>query len=378
MGIDSERLDRVVTGFYEAAIEPDLWRPAVNRLAELIGAHSTHVMAFDMAAGTETIGFLEGIEPEAYQGYLDDFLPHDLRVPRLLAAPVGKLLRNQDIWTHDERLSSVIYNEFQKPNRLFEITGAQLGMEGHLSWFGVGRRHEDPFDADEVAIVRRVIPNIRQALRIALAFHHEQLRTRTLADLWSRSGRGVVVLSPGGGVVHRNEAAEAMSRAGLFRLVAGRLVFATAALNAGLASALEALCAPAPQIPDATGFMGDHSAILTLPDGEQTGVRFLPVLKGAGVGGSVLVVVFVPLAREPSFAESEIAQFAGLFSLSASEQAVVAAVIEGTELAEHAARRGIALDTARKHLKSVLFKTGCRSQKMLVRLVERFCFLRLR
>ncbi|MEI2384524.1 hypothetical protein [Breoghania sp. JC706] len=387
MAIDGDRLDRAVTGFYEAAIDPSLWRPAVQRFADLVGAQSTHIMAFDTSAGTETIGFLDGVDGSAYQGYLDTYLPHDIRVPRLLAAPVGKVLRNPDIWTREERLSSLIYNEFQKPNRIFEITGAQLGMEGHLSWFGVGRCHEVPFSEEEVAAIRHVVLHVRQALRIALAFHRERTKTGALADLWSRSGRGVLVLSTAGVVLHVNEAAEAMRRAGVFRLASDRLVLPTARLAADLAGALEAVRAASPQAALQSATCAGHEAgllvgglagIHALADGEQIGIRFLPVLKGAGADGSALVVVLVPLAREPLPGASEISQFAGLFSLSASEEAVIAAVAQGIELSDHARARGIALDTARKHLKSALSKTGCRSQKMLVRLIERFCFLRLR
>lgn len=119
---------------------------------------------------------------------------------------------------------------------------------------------------------------------------------------------------------------------------------------------------------------------MTLPYGEQIGVRFMPLTSGTRIsGGSAsLFVIFVPMSREHRPTEAEIGQFGGLFGLTPSEQRVVLAVSSGEELSEHARARGVSVDTVRQQMKAVLAKTGRRSQKELLRLVERFCFFQLR
>ncbi len=378
--VDSDRLDRIVTRFYEAAIDPDLWRPVVNDFAQLIGAVSTHVMAFDTARNQETFGFLETVDPVDYETYVHEYLPHDIRVPRIRSAPVGKILRDPDFWSDEEKLASPIFNEFFVPSRIFSITGAQLGMEGHMTWFGVGRTEEIPFSAQEVSAIARVMPNIRQAIRIGLSFWHERSNGRVLSDLWSNAGRGVVIVAPTGLVTHVNAEAEAMRGAGVFRLNRNRLAFCDNRLAHEYTLALAALNVSNPQVSTGMrpGAASGMAGAMTAPDGQQIGVRFLPVLDGGGARGSMLVVLFVPLSGEPEPGPAEIAQFGGLFGLTASEQDVIGAIAGGIDMADYARARGIALDTARKHLKSVLLKTGSRSQKALVRLIERFCFMRLR
>ncbi len=382
--VDSDRLDQIVTAFYEAAIDPDLWRPAVNDFAQLIGAVSTHVMAFDKARNQETFGFLETVDPVDYDKYVNDYLPSDIRVPRILGAPVGKILRDPDFWSEDEKRISPVFNDFFLPKRIFSITGAQLGMEGHTTWFGVGRTEDIPFSEEEVGAIARVLPSIRQAMRLGLSFWHERNSKRVLSDLWSATGRGVVIVTPTGLVTHINAAGDALRAAGVFRLTGHRLAFSNNALALEYSTALAGVNARNPK--PINGSMGGAKgragggmagAVFT-PDGEQIGVRFLPVLDGGGPRGSMLVVLFVRLSGEPAPEAAEIAQFGGLFGLTASEQGVVGAIAGGIDMSDYARMRGIALDTARKHLKSVLLKTGCRSQKALVRLIERFCFMRLR
>ncbi|WP_319772077.1 helix-turn-helix transcriptional regulator [Breoghania sp.] len=380
LAVDADRLDQIVTRFYEAAIDPQLWRSTVNDFAQLIGAVSTHLMAFDKARNEETFGFLETVDPQDYERYVHDYLPDDIRVPRILGAPVGKILRDPDFWSEEEKRASPIFNEFMVPKRIFAITGAQLGMEGHTTWFGVGRTEDIPFSQQEVAAITRALPNIRQAMRIGLSFWHERNNRRALSDLWSATGRGVVIVTPTGLVTHVNAVGEALRARGVFRASGNRLAFPNNALAHEYSLALAALKSASPQTSHGVaGHAGGGMAgAMTTHDGEQIGVRFLPVLDGGGPRGSMLVVLFVPLSGEPAPEAAEIAQFGGLFGLTASEQGVVGAVAGGIDMSDYARARAIALDTARKHLKSALFKTGCRSQKALVRLIERFCFMRLR
>ena len=92
----------------------------------------------------------------------------------------------------------------------------------------------------------------------------------------------------------------------------------------------------------------------------------------------MLAVLCIPLHMQHGPDPSEIRQFAGLFRLTPSEELVVGAIASGQDLSQHCVERGISLDTARKHLKNTMAKANCRSQKDLLRLVERFCFFRLR
>ncbi|EHK55180.1 helix-turn-helix transcriptional regulator [Allomesorhizobium alhagi] len=359
---------------YEAALEPELWSSTVNAVADMIEAESTHLMVLDTTTGAEPLGLLERQDPAAHREYLDHYFADDVRVPRLTAATPGRIIRDQDVWTEEERLASPLFHEYQRAHKLYEITGAKLGLEGHLTWLGFSRNTKTPFQRDDIDFIRLLLPHFRQAVRIAVELGGHRSRTNLLGNLWSASGRAVLILTPDGRIAFANGEAEAMALRRIIRLVSNRLSFRDSALNDLLGRHLAALRGGlAPPAAVAAG-------LTVSPDGEQTGVRFLPLNEGHDMAGgyACLLVILTPLSLQQGPTNIEISHFASLFGLSPSEEFVLAAVSAGRDLSLHARQRGIKVDTARQQLKAVLAKTNCRTQKDLVRLVERFCFLQLR
>lgn len=372
--ISTEILLKAVAGVYEAALDTELWPQIVNGIADMIGAESTHLMAVETGTGTDPLGFLERQDPAAHRDYMENFLPHDIRVPRLATSRVGKIIRDQDVWTPEEKLSSPLYQDYQRVHKLYEITGAQLGIEGHLTWLGFSRKTQSPFEGAELRAIELLIPHVRQAVRISLELRARELSTLALGDMWSLSGRGVVILAPDGTIWYSNNEAEAMCLAGRIRMSGKRLSFRENAVNGLLAVNLMALREGRP--PSASPAAGMTTSV----DGEQTGIRFMPLTSGSGAAphGACLLVMLTPLSTQPRASAAEISQFGSLFALTPSEQRVLTAASNGVELAAHARERGVSVDTVRQQMKAILGKTNCRSQKGLLRLVERFCFLQLR
>jgi DNA-binding CsgD family transcriptional regulator len=373
--IDFEERQALVREIYDAALNPELWSPVCSRIAQGIGGDGSHLMAVDAESGMDLINFLDGQDPAAHREYIEDYLPSDVRIPRLSAARVGTIVRSDDVWTAEEKYGSSLYHDYQRKHKLYQITGANLGLEGKLSWFGVSREVDEPFGADEEDLLRSLVPHLRQALRISFQISTLRLQRQVLGGLWSANDHGLAVLLPNGRLVFANEEAERRARQGQIRLTSNRLRFSESALNEKLTASLAALREGRP-VPLAAA-----ASLATAIDGEQTGVRF-HFIPAAPFGNArvvmALAVLMIPLAREAPASDAEIDQFGSLFMLTGSERRVLSAVVAGTKLSSYAHGRGISLDTARKQLKSVLGKTNCPSQKELVRLVERFCFLQIR
>lgn len=373
--MDSDRLLAMVGALYEAALAPELWQDAVNDIADAIGAHTSHVMAIDRRSGVEPVNVLARQDPAAIRAYMDDFFEIDIRVPRMDATPPGVLVRDPDVWSPEEKRASPVYQDFQRPQKMLHITGAQLGIENHMTWYGVSRERNDPFGPAEMDFIARIVPHVRQALRLTCTIAEFRARDRLLGGLWAEVGRGIVVLAPTGEVTFCNAAAEALCREGVIGLRRDRLRFREARLNGLLAANLAALGKGRP------GPAANVAGLLVTEDGDQIGIRFVtipaPVTPGLSAEAS-LAVLLVPLTREVAPSETEIAQFGSLFGLTRSEQRVVGAVAAGEDLSAHARARNVSPDTVRKQMKTALGKAGCRSQKDLLRLLERFCFLSLR
>jgi hypothetical protein len=266
----------------------------VNAIADMIDAESTHLMVVDAKTGSDALGFLERQDPAAHVEYLALFRA---RHPRSAAGPAraGEILRDRDVWTEEERLSSPLYHDYQRVHRLYEITGAPLGIDGHLTWLGFSRNTPSPFEEDAIGVMRLMVPHFRQAVRIALEIGNARTRSNALGHLWSESGRGVLILAPDGKVAFSNAEAESMCHKGILRLCAGKALFREGALNKLLTANLSALregrTAPA----------ACAAALTVASDGEQFGVRFMPLAGATSLSsgqGACLMVVLTSLATQ--------------------------------------------------------------------------------
>lgn len=230
-----------------------------------------------------------------------------------------------------------------------------------------GAAPTDPAEPTQATDTR----DMRQLLRISLLLLRAETERATLGQLWSLNGQGVVLLARSGQSTYLNAEAQAMIQAGIVHLRRGRLMFKESVINRRLSGLIETL-------QDAAAATCHESvSAITRASGEEIGVRFLPCNDPAD-RGSMLAVLLTPLARLPDTTRREMCQFGSLFNLTPAEQRLAGAVATNQSLVDYARSRGIAVETARKYLKSVLSKTNCRNQKELVRLVERFCFLTLR
>ncbi|NKF24544.1 helix-turn-helix transcriptional regulator [Solimonas marina] len=360
--------DSILLRIYEAGVDPEKWEGALHALNALIGGQYIHFYANNLSSGADAVA-VHSRDLDLHEAYCNDYFPQDIRIPRIMDAPVGKILHGDMLWSDEEREASVVYQECFRPLGLFNVTGAQLGLDGHVSWLGFSTPSLAPFEKGSIALLERAFPHVRQALRLCIEMQRAKGQLVALEDLLSRRGRALVVLSIEGKVLRTNGFAEDLVQTRLVSLRHGRLVFREATANRVLNMALAAL----------GSMQGSEESVALMEDraGNQYGVRFSPI-PGLGAALSMLMVQIVPLFNEAPPNEYEIQKFAGLFSLTPSETDTLGALVSGISLAEHAETRGVALDTVRKQMKSVLSKTNGLNQKNLLRMIERFCFVQLR
>lgn len=361
-----DNLSALLLEIHQSAVEPANWPAAINHIADAIGAQSANLMVIDLTTGGEVLGLLERQDPEAHRVYMRDYFLHDIRVPRMTRTLPQTLIRDRDMWTAAERQSSPLYQDYQRAHRLYEITGANLSAVNHLIWCGFARDEERPFEDDSLHILRLVLPHVRQCIRHQLE-RASLTAQRNLA--WQNSGKAILLLGTNGRLHFCNTEAEELARGNLFSLAGGRLTFTDSRAQEQLAHTLAVVKLGLP-VPS------NCEALLAVDQttGAQIGLRLIATEHRAD---TALLILLSPL-NQGSFSADEIERFATLFSLTPAETRVAAAVVSGVSLNDFAAELSIRADTVRKQLKSVLAKAGCHSQKDLIRMVERFCFVSLR
>lgn len=148
--------------------------------------------------------------------YLENYHPTDERVPRVRQLPDGALAHVNELFTGEEMKTSPTYNELLPRADLQNSLTARLdGLDGsHITW-ALG----DPVDSDgwvsgRVAMVRGLMPHVRQFVRVRQALVHAEARNTSVAGLLDTPRMGVIHLDRHGRILETNDRARSILRHG--------------------------------------------------------------------------------------------------------------------------------------------------------------------
>ena len=181
------------------------WRDAAHRaLCELTGADGLGMhlpLADDRSAW-----HMPHVSPEAGQAFLRDMREHDI-VDRAFARSAEPVAHEIDLVGREALEGSVLWNEFARPNRLFNLTLARADFGGPAParlWFTDADRPATAPDAERAALVRTILP----ALRAGLAtWQRVGAQRAALGRLLDAVADPALLFDAGGALVHANPAA---------------------------------------------------------------------------------------------------------------------------------------------------------------------------
>ena len=215
-----DAFERVIDSLNRAMLDEAFWLPTSALIDEALGVKGNH-LAFVKQSWNETPDVLfvrfcyrgehhTELEHQYFQTYyrVDDHLPGLRRLPDAQIAHVRDTFRGQDI------AKSVMYNEVM-PLYGFR-NGLNVRMDGPLESrivFGVA----DPLDANDwssgqLDLVKKLLPHIRQFVRVRLALIESGTLAKTLSQLLETAGTGMIHLDRYGRIVAANDCAVARLR----------------------------------------------------------------------------------------------------------------------------------------------------------------------
>ncbi|MGH6847552.1 MAG: helix-turn-helix transcriptional regulator [Methylocella sp.] len=366
---DENRAREAVEAFHTAALQPELWPRALEKLAVCFDADGC------MLLGGPTSFFepicspsLNRILQDAVRGMGLGRVDKDARVNRSLLA----FSDGYDIVTESTILSArepdrpPLTAEFLNRVNGRRFAGTLLAGEGRSGIVLELQRRagREPFSEPERQALRRLTPHLQEAgnlaLRLAQAHHEGLVGAFTAFDC------GAVLLDWKGRVLLANTKAEVLMgetltvRNGFLRASAGESEASLqklirAAIARGIVRAVEPQGAIAMARPGASPLLV-HSAGLprSAPD------RFRQAV-------AALMIVDPDAFRTP-----QVPALRQIFGLTNSEAAVAVELARGRDIDEVAAMRRVSTGTVRAQLSTIFAKTGTRRQSELVALVLRY------
>ena len=300
--------------------------------------------------------------------YLEVYHPQDEALPRLRALPDGQLAHLSDLYTEDEKKTSLVYNEglprLGGQNCLYVRFAAASGLRS--VWSLASPVGSGGWPSAQVELIEHLLPHVRQYVRIRHALAGAEALGAGLTGLLDSTGIGVLHLDRRGRIAEANDPARDL----LLR-------------DSGLWEEGGFLRAWLP---------ADNARLQRLVSAA------LPRLSGQAAGGSMLVRhpflvqgltlhVHPATARQRSFGAPELGALvlvagrldrpqrldaglvASVLGLTPAESRVAIGVAEGRTAPDIAALSGRAASSVRAHLKRIHRKLGVSRRADLVRLV---------
>ena len=219
---EREAFDRILASLHEVALDPGHWSTATALIDQALRTHGSS-MVFGDGHSEEDIRiyfawfFFRGQRHrELEREYYEVYYPLDERAPRIRYAPDSRLYHVTDLYTERELKTSATYNELLA--RAHAQNGIHVRLDGpngsRIVWVV-----NDPVDGDgwssaQLGSIRRLLPHIRQTVRVQQALAGTGALRASLAKLLDATGLGIVQLDGRGRIVAANDRARDLLRTG--------------------------------------------------------------------------------------------------------------------------------------------------------------------
>lgn len=352
----------VIDAIYAAAIAPEQWPVALERVAEHAGGTGGMLVFNDLG---NDAGYLRTGRLDEELGEL--YLKHHIRNPVTLAMAargVGEPVAASQLVTREALRRSALFADILAPQRQVDLVclaHQSFTRAGATGGIGVtlDTRQGDQL-ARVLARLGRLAPHLARAVDLSVAAE----RRGKLTALLGAMPHAALLLNRAGQVLDANDAAWRLlaARDGLELGRGGVLTASAPRVREAIARAADAREAPprpALRVPRRSGRI-DHIMLLTPLPAEASTLRAL-------LGGEAVLLVQVIAAESPDAASARALE--RLFELTPAEARVAAMVGTGRSVPEAAAALRLAPNTVKTHLARCFDKMGIRSQVALARLV---------
>ncbi|MCY4429279.1 MAG: hypothetical protein OXC11_02650 [Rhodospirillales bacterium] len=217
-----DQFDRVVWSLNEAALDDGLWPATAALLDFACGMRGSALVVGQGRTQADGRIFLTRFcsdgrrNADRERWYFDNYYPIDERVPRVAELADGHVARITDLYTPTELKRSAAYNE-ALPRGGYQ-QGLNIRLDGpdgsSIFWNLTDSIEPDGWSSAQVALVRRLLPHLRQYVRVRYSLAAAEGLGASIAALFDSTAIGAVRLDQDGRIVEANDPARRLLRRG--------------------------------------------------------------------------------------------------------------------------------------------------------------------
>jgi DNA-binding CsgD family transcriptional regulator len=333
------------------------WQDVLVSAKELVGADAATLIMFN---GKQDLLLMQqsGVDEAAEQDYREHYCHDDSLAKAALSSPPGQCWDTQQLLTLPSARREPFLNEFLPRHRMRQIMAyVVLGESNRRAAIGFQRvtplgNASEKMASGRVGVFMRALTQAVAARERAARLQLEALDI-TLGSL----GEAALLVTPTGKIVRYSTTAYEM-------LLAGKMLApASCELNhphEALANGLRRAIARAHSTQEPGTFAVPTSW------GEALRLDIVPAPSAFTLAAESTLLVRV--SKNSAFSVPGLDDLAAFFALTPAEAKVLMALVAGHSPAEYAATAGLATNTVRNHIASLMRKMACSRQAELVRL----------
>ena len=350
----------LITALYGSLVEDEPWGPQHAHPGPQIYAPQTTLIVTRSPATPPSLMITPTADPAHIEAYRD----HLFRIDPFINLPEGEVVSLHDF------LGDFTQSEFNRDYLQFEDAAHILGVDLHGSGGFETRlritraRGDNAFTAEDRQRCAAIVPHLRQAIEIFQRLEASRSEHAVYSGAIEQFAVGTIILDRQYNVIRHNSIAdEILKEADGILLSGARIVLATPGQDA----AFRAFLKKVPGEGDAQG----HIFRVQRPSGKRDlGVVARPVATPdfLHAGSAPAIALFLGDPERQFDVTSDALR--ELFELTRTESRIAACLANGLTVQDSADRLGIAINTARAHLRAIYAKTGVCRQSQLVHLIH--------
>jgi PAS domain-containing protein len=213
VGVESDPFD-LIPRIYDAALEPSLWEPVLERLSD---AMSGALITFHIQDAAGRVRLLRGVrhDPDLSELFLNGggyTEPSAKPMAALLAMQPGTFVLREAVQNDADFRKCAIYNDIIRPQGLWHWGFSMLAREtGAAPIFGIVRKQAaGAYDKRELDLLNHLLPHFQRAAQISLRLNVLESQKKAAEELLDQLPMGIVLIDKTGHIVLLNRVAEAL------------------------------------------------------------------------------------------------------------------------------------------------------------------------
>ncbi len=213
---------RILASLHEATLDDAHWPAAADLIDEACGSMGNMLVFGEGCSQKDTrIHFarfwLEGERrKDLERDYFNFYYPLDTRVERLKQRPEGKVFHVEDLYTSEEKKTSVVYNEAlprAKSQKSINVRMAEP-FGASIYWAIANPVGSAAWRPGQLDRVKRLMPHVQRFVRLRQALFDADALRASLSQLLEIARCGVAMLDGAGRIVETNDLALHILREG--------------------------------------------------------------------------------------------------------------------------------------------------------------------